>query len=265
MKRRFYALMLVVAMLAMTLVGCGSDTSNTTNTTNDVTVNTEVEESGDDVVVESTEDPVATPEVDEEVVVSTEESETPKFSYELTLAFPDGMEGFTRKYLNEEFEDWSLNETHYVATNGTEMNFTWEGPATLGENATAGESSLYLYGEDNYNLRAWNGGELKLEELEECLAFEKSVWTSLSGSDVSYPEDGYYNVERIDNIVYVKYAVKTDTMNGYSCFICNGDAGNYYMFTYLERNEIYDDTRAMNVVNSIAYWDNYTPLDTTTE
>ena len=31
MKRRFYALTLVVAMLAMTLVGCGSDTT-TTNT-----------------------------------------------------------------------------------------------------------------------------------------------------------------------------------------------------------------------------------------
>ena len=44
MKRRIFAFMLVVAMLAMTLVACGSDTNNTTNTTNETEVNTEVEE-----------------------------------------------------------------------------------------------------------------------------------------------------------------------------------------------------------------------------
>ena len=131
MKRRFYALMLVVAMLAMTLVGCGSDTSNTTNTTNDVTVNTEVEESGDDVVVESTEDPVATPEVDEPVVEAEPtpdgndngENVTINYEYAYDLKFPNDMTGFTKKYLSETAPEWSLNETHYVDTNGNEMNF----------------------------------------------------------------------------------------------------------------------------------------------
>ena len=166
--------------------------------------------------------------------------------------FPDGMEGFTDKFVIASDESMSFNCTHYVAKDGTEMNFTWMGPTKLGERAGAGDKTLSLYGDNsNYELRAWNSGELKLEELEECLALEKNVWTSLSGSNTTYPEDGYYNVERIDNIVYVKYAVKTDTMKGYSYFICNDDAGNYYMFTYLKKNEIYDATRAMNVINNI--------------
>lgn len=50
MKRRFYALMLVVAMLAMTLVGCGSNTTNEeTNASNET--ETKVENT-EDVVVE---------------------------------------------------------------------------------------------------------------------------------------------------------------------------------------------------------------------
>ena len=171
------------------------------------------------------------------------------------------MNGFTKKYLNEDYPEWSLNETHYVDTNGNEMNFEWEGPATLGENAgvTSGSTTLMLSdSEMNYILRAWNGGELKVEELDECLALDKDVWTTLSATDIIYPENGYYNIERVDNVVYVTYAVKTDTMQGYSYFICNGDVGNYYMFTYLEKNEIYNDARAMFVINSIEYW-NYIP------
>jgi len=270
MKRRIFAFMLVVAMLAMTLVGCGSDTTDTTNTTNDVTVNTETEESGEDVVVESTEDPVVEsttePEVEDPVVEPTEEPTTEEefYSDSYQWTFPEGMDGFTDKFVLASDETMSFNCTHYVDTNGNEMNFSWVGPTELGEKADAGETTLFLYGNDSFELRAWNGGELKLEELEECLALEKNVWTSLSGSNVTYPENGYYNIERIDNIVYVKYAVKTDTMNGYSCFLCNGDVGNYYMFTYLERNEIYNDTRAMNVINSIEYWP-YNPGEIVTE
>ena len=266
MKKKIYAVMLVVAMLAMTLVGCGSDTTDTTNTTNDVTVNTEVEESGEDVVVEPTTEPIVEPttepEVEEPVVEPTEEPTTEDgedefYSDSYQWAFPEsiGVEGFTDKFVYANDETMSFNCTHYIAKDGTEMNFSWVGPTELGEKADAGNTTLFLYGNDSaYELRAWNGGELKLEELEECLALEKDVWTSLSGSDVSYPENGYYNIERVDNIVYVTYAVKTDTMNGYSYFICNGDAGNYYMFTYLENNEIYNDERALSVVNSLEYW-----------
>ena len=31
------------------------------------------------------------------------------------------MDGFTNKYLNEEYPDWSVNYTRYVDSNGNEM------------------------------------------------------------------------------------------------------------------------------------------------
>ncbi len=273
MKKKFIALLTITTLSLSLLVGCGqqatTNTNEDTSTEENTEVNTEVEESGEDVVVEMpTEEPIATPEVEEPVVEPTTEDEFDGFySDSYQWAFPEsiGVEGFTDKYVLASDETMSFNCTHYVAKDGTEMNFSWVGPTELGEKADAGNTTLFLYGNDSaYELRAWNGGELKLEELEECLALEKDVWTSLSGSDITYPEDGYYNIERINNIVYVTYAVKTDTMNGYSYFICNGDVENYYMFTYLERNEIYDDTRAMNVINSLEYW-TYNPGEIVTE
>lgn len=265
MKRRFYALMLVVAMLAMTLVGCGSDTTDTTNTTNDTEVNTEVEEE----VVEPTEEPTTTPEVEEEVVEPTEEpevveSETPEFSYELTLAFPDGMEGFTRKFLNEDIEEWSVNKTHYVAKDGTEMNFTWEGPASLGEMASAGEKTLSLYGVD-YELQAWTYGLVDETRFAEDLEYSKETWTSFAYSETPYVENGYYDIQTTDTTIEVIFEVANDTQKGYNYYIVDINRETCYQFAYLESIEIYDDTRAMNVINSIDFWDDYTPLDTTTE
>ena len=137
MKRRIFAFMLVVAMLAMTLVACGSDTTDTTNTTNETEVNTEVE----DEVVEPTEEPTTTPEVEEV---------KPEYTYAETLVYPDifafpetvpaGMEGYTEKYLDSNYPDWAMNKTHYVDGNGNEMNFVWEGPIGLG----ADDCSAYL-------------------------------------------------------------------------------------------------------------------------
>lgn len=269
MKRRFYALMLVVAMLAMTLVACGSDTNDTTNTTNDVTVNTEVEESGDDVVVEPTEEPTATPEVEEPVVEPTEEPEvvepeTPEFAYAFTWAFPDGMDGFTQKFLNEDYPEWSVNKTHYVAANGNEMNFTWEGPASLGEIAQSGERTLYLYGADvNYQLSAWTYGYVD-GDYESCLNMDKTTWTGFAPDDIPYIEDAYYNVETTDSVIKVVFAVGNNEWKGYNYYITDSINGICYQFAYYENVDIYDDNRAMNVINSIEYW-NYIPEETTTE
>ena len=269
MKRRFYALMLVVAMLAMTLVGCGSDTTNTTNTTNETEVNTEVEEE----VVEPTEEPTTVPEVEEEVVEPTEEptvvepetSETPEFAYSHTWSFPDNMEGFTRKYLNDDLTEWSLNETHYVANDGTEMNFTWEGPASLGETAQSTETTVYLYSADlNYQLNAWYGGDITQEKFDKDLTFDKNTWTSFSTYN-PYITDGYYDIQTTDTTIDVVYAVSNDTQMGYAYYLVDLNYGVCYQFIYLENMEVYDDARALNVINSIAYWEEYTPLETTTE
>lgn len=262
--------MLVVAMLAMTLVGCGSDTTDTTNTTNDATVNTELEESGDDVVTEMpTEEPTTTPEVEEPTIEPTPEevvdgeNDTPMYAYSTTFVFPDDMEGFTRKYLNEDYSDWSVNETHYVDTNGNEMNFEWEGPASLGESVGAGEKVLTLIGV-NCELRAWTYGYVD-GDYESCLEMDKETWTGFAPDDVPYVVDGYYNVETTEDVIKVVFAVENDNYKGYNCYITDSTNAICYQFAYHEDIETYDDARAMNVINSIAYWEDYTPLDTTTE
>ncbi len=273
MKRRFYALMLVVAMLAMTLVACGSDTNDTTNTTNDVTVNTEVEESGDDVVVEPTEEPTVTPEVEEPVVEPTPEevvdgeNDTPMYAYSTTFVFPDDMEGFTRKYLNEDYPDWSVNETHYIDTNGNEMNFEWEGPAGLGENAgvNSGHPTLVLGNSTNeYAFYAWTYGAVDETKFAADLEFTKETWVSFTAPDVPYVENGYYDIQTSDTIIEVTFEVANETYKGYNYYIVDLNRGTCYQYMYLERIEIYDDVRVMNVINSIDFWD-YIPEETTIE
>lgn len=262
MKRRFYALMLVVAMLAMTLVGCGSDTTDTTNTTNDVTVNTETEESGEDVVVEPTEDPVVEPttelEVEDHVVEPTEEPTTEEefYSDSYQWTFPEGMDGFTDKFVLASDETMSFNCTHYVDTNGNEMNFSWVGPTELGEQADAGETTLFLYGGDNYELKAWgcevSGPEDALRE------FDKETIVGWDSSSSIYTEGDYY--EFVDGDIDARVTFKISrTINdveytGYACYFENYETMTCYQITYVERNDIFDDERALSVVNSLDFW-----------
>ena len=266
MKRRIYALMLVVAMLAMTLVGCGSDTSDTTNTTNDATVNTEVEESGETVVPETPdEDPADTPEVEEPVVEAEPTpdgdvngvNETINYEYAHDFTFPEGMNGFTKQYLNEDYPEWSLNETHYVDINGNEMNFEWEGPAMLGENAGTSGKTLILRNGDDFELRAWNSGYSD-GDYEQCVNLPKETWISFADENIPYEENGYYNVETTDNSIIVTFKVSGNGYEGYNYYVLDGNNNVGYQFAYFEKSEIYDDARAMFVINSIEYW-NYIP------
>lgn len=240
MKKRILSILLLATMVATMFVGCG-DTNNKETTSNN---NSEV--------IKETED--------DESNLALDTSETPETitTHKVTLTFPEGMDGYTTKYVPVDDETWSYNETHYVATNGSVMNFKWNGPTELGEKAYTGTDDLTLIMKNNtdeYALRAWFGGELTLEELEDCLEYSKEFWTSLSGPDTSFPEDGYYNVERKDNIVYVTHSVTTNNATGYARYLCNGEEGSYYMFVYLEENSIYDSERALKVINSLGYWD----------
>ena len=280
MKKKIYAVMLVVAMLAMTLVGCGSDTTDTTNTTNDVTVNTEVEESGEDVVVEPTEEPIVEPttepEVEDPVVEPTEEptienGEDEFYSDSYQWTFPESMDGFTDKFVYANDETMSFNCTHYVDPNGNEINFTWVGPTELGSNASLGRNGKTLNlgnSSGEYALRAFTTGELSPEDYEETINYSKETIISFASSDVSYIEDGYYNAIIEDNYLSYTFAVEGvgDNVNcqGYCHFIMDFENDACYQFTYLEDTSIYDDQRALSVVNSLEYWD-YIPEETTTE
>ncbi len=264
MKKKIYALMLVVAMLAMTLVGCGSDTTDTTNTTNDVTINTEVEESGEDVVVEPTEEPIVEPttepEVEESVVepttepevettVENEEDDFYSDSYQWT--FPSGMDGFTDKFVYASDETMSFNCTHYVDPNGNEMNFSWVGPTSLGEKAGLGSNGTTIILKNS-------AGELSPEDYEETINYSKETIVSFAGSDVAYIEDGYYIATIEDNYLSYIFAIKGIDNNknnqGYCHLFMDFENNACYQFVYLEDINIYDDERALSVVNSLKYW-----------
>jgi len=230
MKKRITSLMLVVAMVAMTLVGCGSDTTDTTNTTNNDTnvettdttnttnepnieTNTEVDEPVEDVATDvPTEEPIETPSVDEpteDVVV--EDGEDDPFIDDYTLVFPEGMTGETTKFVFANDETWSLNYTHYVNSDGNEMNFTWEGPVALGEQATLNGKTLVLLSRDrNYQLRAWFGGVIDNEKFSKDLSFTQETWISFADPSIPYTENGYYDIQTTDTTI--------ETITFHMCF-----------------------------------------------
>ena len=258
MKKKFIAMLTITTMTLSLLVGCGQSATPNTNEDTSTVQNTEVKESGDDVVV-ATEEPIVA-EVVEDVVaeVVEEESVTINYEYAYDLKFPNGMTGFTKKYLNETVPEWSLNETHYVDTNGNEMNFEWEGFATLGESAGVNGNTLNLVDlERGVEIRAWYGGPMNMEDIEPCLTADSTAWTNSTSAYCSLPENGYYNVEQIENTVVITYEVIDNNSGkvGYVRFVCNADIGEVYNFMYLETPEIFDKDRAMFVINSIDFWD----------
>ena len=226
MKKRITSLMLVVAMVAMTLVGCGSDTTDTTNTTNNDTnvettdttnttnepnieTNTEVDEPVGDVATDvPTEEPIETPSVDEpteDVVV--EDGEDDPFIDDYTLVFPEGMTGETEKFVFANDETWSLNYTHYEDNNSNEMNFVWESPVTLGEQAVSDGRNLVLLEQNrNYQFRAVTFGYSE-NDYEQCIDLPKETWISYADVSIPYEENGYYNVEITDTTIEVTFKV----------------------------------------------------------
>ena len=258
MKKKFIAMLTITTMTLSLLVGCGQSATPNTNEDTSTVQNTEVKESGDDVVV-ATEEPIVA-EVVEDVVaeVVEEESVTINYEYAYDLKFPNGMTGFTKKYLNETVPEWSLNETHYVDTNGNEMNFEWEGFATLGESAgvSTGHPTLILIDADgNYTLRAWTYGTVDEVKFAMDLEYSKETWTSFASVDIPYVENGYYDIQTTDTTIEVVFEVANDTQKGYDYYVVDLNRGTCYQFTYLENNEVYDNSRAMFVINSIDFWD----------
>ena len=246
MKKKIISLTLATLMVVATLVGCGSKEKPVTPNTNT------------EVTTETPTPDTTTPEVDvPETEVGTTTPED-VFSTSYALDFPSGMTGFTDKFVFASDETWSLNDTHYVDAEGNEMNFEWEGPTTLGENAvvSSGHPTLVL-GETSgkYVLCAWTYGYVDEAKFKADLEFTKETWTSFASVDIPYVENGYYNIETTDTTIEVTFEVANDTKKGYDYYIVDLNEETCYQFTYLEDKTIYDDTRAMKVVESIKYWD----------
>ena len=72
--------------------------------------------------------------------------------------------------------------------------------------------------------------------------------------NVSYVEDGYYNIDTTDTAIRVTWEVEGNGYKGYALCLVDSDKAICYQFTYIEKVENFDAERAMNVINSIEYW-----------
>lgn len=108
-----------------------------------------------------------------------------------------------------------------------------------------------------YEIRAWHRGPMRMEDIEPCLTADSTAWTNSTSAYCSLPENGYYNVEQVGNAVIITYELidNNSGKTGYARFLADADVGEVYCFMYLEAPEIFDDTRAMNVINSLDFWD----------
>ena len=249
MKKRIISLTLAAMMLAVTLIGCGNSTNE------NVTPETNTE-----VTTETPTPDTTTPEVDvpETEVGDNDVDVETFFSTSYALDFPEGMTGFTDKYVFSSDETWSLNNTHYVDNSGNTMNFEWEGPTELGEKATTTDSTLALLGGD-YALFAWTYGYAD-GDFELCANMDKETWTSFTLLDIPYVENGYYNVDISDNTILTIFEVEGLEYKGYASCITDSNNKICYQFTYVEKIDSYNEERAMKVIESIKFW-NYEPTN----
>lgn len=267
MKNKFIAMLTITTMTLSLLVGCGQPATPNTNEDTSTEQNTEVDESGDDVVVEPTEEPIeeptTEPEVEEPVVEPTEEpttedGESEFYSDSYRWVFPEGLDGFTDKFVLASDETMSFNCTHYVDPNGNEMNFTWVGPTVLGESAGLGSNGTTIIlgnSSDEYALRAFTTGEISPESYDNIASYDKETILSVAPPDAPYPTNGYYEANPGDTYSSFTFEVVGETHRGYYHIIADKEKGLCYQFVYLESIEIYDDSRAMDVINSLDFWD----------
>lgn len=271
MRKKLITMLTITTMTLSLLVGCGQQATPNTNEDTSTEQNTEVEvvEPTATPEVEPTMEPVVEPttepEVEDPVVEPTEEptienGEDEFYSDSYQWAFPEGLDGFTDKFVIASDETMSFNCTHYVDINGNEMNFSWVGPTALGEKASTYKNTLTLYDSaGEYALRAFTTGELSPETYDELKSYVKETIISFAAPETPYIPDGYYNANIGDNYMSYTYAIAGDisgnAYKGYEHYICDRENGLCYQFSYLENVNIYDDTRAMNVIDSIDFWD----------
>ena len=242
MKKRILSFTLATLMVVATITGCGSK-----DTTNDGTTNTDVSTDASNSEVNDSNDKNANNEID-----SSELGETDEWVYAYTWWLPEGMTGQTEKYTNEMKPDWSQNRTHFVgAENGFIMDFGWEGPLALGEcvSESTDGNTLWLDTQNNeYRLAAW------VDDLSDEADWAKNADKATIVSwvnTVKYTDGDFYETKEMENGYKVIFKVSNEEYTGYVCFIDDYERLEAHQFIYLEKTDIFDDERALDVVNSI--------------
>jgi hypothetical protein len=73
----------------------------------------------------------------------------------------------------------------------------------------------------------------------------------LLGSTAEHISNDYYDVYEDETMWRVIYSVYGDDYKGYACYIDDYKVNTCYQFIYCEKNSIYDDARALALVESI--------------
>ena len=160
--------------------------------------------------------------------------------------FPEGMEGKTQK--TPMVNDMSKNVTTYTTPNNHEMSFHWYGPRMLASQASEEKGVLTL--EESEGLYKLNAQAIPIDE----------VWNMYDiGSYGLMDNEHYVEGSNIDDYgTQILYPIVDD--NGYKGYATLLYGSNnqmpqdyYYFFTYVEKEDVYDDERALEVMASLDY------------
>lgn len=254
--KKIMAVTLVMSMLATMLVACGKDETkvdNPADTTNEVveeTTTTPTEEVGDvetpesEVVEEGTVGDVLD-ETTEDVEETTEPEIPDTF---ITSHRFDG--GYVDEYQNPDNEEMSDYDV-YVNIDGKDIYFTMTAPKGIGETCNVYEGVISLVNQDNtHRLNIWNGSDISsVDSRMVNIAPEELIqytWGTTPIDTSNYKENENENYYRFTFPVSVE-----DGTPGYACFMDDYNTNKSYQFEYLERDTLFDETRAQNVVDSI--------------
>lgn len=247
MKRKVISLILLTTMI-FTLVGCGGETNTKDTQKNDVIENSQTSNT-------------ETQTQNEETQEQEQNSENEIFSEQFTWEFQEDLDGFSNKYVYTEDETWSYNETHYKNEHGVVMDFNWEGPSEIGEEAYESGRTLFLKdASHNYTLRAWcYNNNMSPDQLKAAISYydKESITMTVEDSDVSYIDNGFYNQVTSDTKGVYTFAVSGEidgiVYKGYNKYILSVDNHCGYQFSYLEKESIYNDERACKVIDSMTF------------
>lgn len=177
--------------------------------------------------------------------------------------FPQGMVGETQKTpMNN---GMSINITNYTNSNNQEIKLHWYGPQTLGEQASEENGVLTLSdAEGNYRLN------IQQVSPDVCEGFKYVGRDNLSMEEVGgifaplqeyehYVENTYVDMCKFnDGEKFALYQITTDDgYKGYAFLMAESQFkmpnDEKYFITYVEKEDIYDDERALEVIKSIDY------------
>ena len=128
------------------------------------------------------------------------------------------------------------------------MTYSMIGSNSMCNNAyiDAKEGTTCCIYDNNYELRMW-GCELDAGKRLEDYGMDNIITWSY-GTYV----DGTYQIETTDEYSRVWFKVDlAGNMTGYAYYIVYYDTMDAYQFEYLESNDVFDDERALSVVQSI--------------